>query len=161
MVIHKLLDELIVREGVKDTNNPHDPGGRTKYGISERAHPEAWKNGPPTRQVAEDIFFRMYMVKSGFIYTTPDFLAEQLIDWGVTSGPLLVTMELQRILRVPVDGKIGPITKGALAEQNAEVVNTKVVIAHVLMLGRLVQKRPSQLTFLFGWLTRALSFLRV
>ncbi|PYV10095.1 MAG: hypothetical protein DMG23_08815 [Acidobacteria bacterium] len=25
-----------------------DQGGRTRFGVSEKAHPEAWKNGPPS-----------------------------------------------------------------------------------------------------------------
>ena len=41
-----LIDRIIKREGGdKETNDPKDAGGRTKYGISERAHPEVWVDG--------------------------------------------------------------------------------------------------------------------
>jgi len=47
------------------SNDPDDPGGRTIYGISERAHPEAWKHGPPTFEQAAAIYRRDYWDRCG------------------------------------------------------------------------------------------------
>jgi lysozyme family protein len=155
-----LILEIIEREGRKDTNNPNDSGGRTKYGISERAHPEAWKNGPPTLEEAKDIYFVAYLVKPNIHRVTPNYLRDQVADWAVTSGPMIAIQNLQRILKVKDDGVLGPITLAALATRNGEDVNNRLVDGHVLMIGRLVQRRPKDLEFLFGWLRRALSFRR-
>lgn len=55
------LDFVFSMEG-GFSDDPNDPGGRTMYGISERAHPEAWKNGPPTKDDAKEIYVRHYWI---------------------------------------------------------------------------------------------------
>src|SRR5688500_26774 len=96
--------EIIERVGRKDTNNPNDSGGRTKYGISERSHPSAWVNGPPTLEEAKDIYFKMYFVSTNIYLVQPDYLRDQVADWAVTSGPHIAIQHLQRILKVDDDG---------------------------------------------------------
>lgn len=159
-MLDALILEIIEREGRKDTNNPNDSGGRTKYGISERANPEAWKNGPPTLEQAKEIFLHKYLVTPRIHLVTPDYLRDQVADWAVTSGPFIPIQNLQRILKVEDDGHMGPLTLAALTERKGDDVNNRLVDSHVLMIGRLVQKRPKDLEFLFGWLRRALSFRR-
>ena len=52
-----LIDDIIDREGGSTlTNDPTDKGGRTKYGISEKSNPEAWKDGDVWRAQAPDIY---------------------------------------------------------------------------------------------------------
>ena len=157
-VIDLLLDAIIQREGSKDTNNPNDSGGRTKFGISEKYHPGAWVNGPPTREEAKQIFYVQYLVKTHIIDIQSDCLRNQLADFAVHSGPLVAIQKLQTILHVDVDGNLGPITFDALNNCNTRVVNNLLVQSRVLMLARLVQKRPKDVEFLYGWLSRALSF---
>ena len=159
-MIDALLEEILLREGSKDTNNPNDSGGRTKFGISEKWHPEAWRNGPPSRDEAKLIFLNQYVIQPGFPQVKPDYLMEQLVDFGVNSGPMVAIRKLQDILGVNVDGVLGPLTLKFLAKRNPEVLNALLVKSRVLMMARLVQKRPKDLAFLFGWQSRALSFLR-
>lgn len=156
----KLIDEIIEREGRKDTNNPNDSGGRTKYGISERSHPGAWLNGPPSLEEAKRIFYQEYISDQGFDKIKPDYLMEQVVDFGVHSGPAVAAMHLQRILGVQADGRVGPITLAVLARRDPLELNTELVKSRVQLLARIVQKRPKDLEFLWGWLNRALSFLR-
>lgn len=159
-MLDNLIDEIIEREGRKDTNNPNDSGGRTKYGISERSHPGAWANGPPTLEEAKRIYFQEYIVNQGFHKIKPEWLMEQVVDFGVHSGPHTSIVNLQRVLGVQADGKLGPITLGVLEKRDPEAVNTLLVKERVKVLARIVQKRPKDLEFLWGWLNRALSFLR-
>lgn len=156
-MIDQLLDEIIKREGSKDTL---DRAGRSKYGISEKYHPEAWKNGPPTLEMAKQIYFQIYFITPKLHLINPNYLQAQLMDFGVLSGPMVAIQHLQRALNIGVDGVIGPITLSVLGTQNPEVVNQKLVVSRGLMLARLVQKRPSDLQYLFGWLNRVFSFLR-
>lgn len=153
----QLLEEILRREGSKDTV---DSAGRTKYGISEKYHPEVWKDGPPTREEAKSIYFDQYIVGPNIHKIEPDELRNQVADFGVHSGPPVAIKHLQKILSVQVDGILGPITLHALSHRNEEDVNQKLVVSRVLLLSRIVQKRPSDLKYLFGWINRALSFLR-
>jgi lysozyme family protein len=159
-VVDTLIDEIIARESSKDTNDPNDAGGRTKYGISIHANPEAWVNGPPTRDAAAKIYLDRYIVQPGFLQVTPEYLMDQLVDYGVTSGPLTAIMHLQRVLGLKQDGQLGPVTLAALKTQDPITLNNKLVDDRVLMMARIVQKHPSDIEFLFGWLTRALGFRR-
>jgi lysozyme family protein len=155
-----LLMEIIEREGHRETDNPNDSGGRTKFGISERFHPEAWKDGPPTLEQAKNIYFAQYVILPGFHNVRPDYLMEQLADFGVLSGPATAIKHLQRILHVEADGELGPITLGVLAQRNPLQINNLLVDARIRMFVRLAQRRPKDLMFLFGWVERALKFRR-
>ncbi len=155
-----MIAEIIQRESVKDTDNPNDAGGRTKYGISSKWHPELWKDGPPTLKVAQDTYFQQYIVGPKIHLIAPDYLMIQVADFGVLSGPGTAIMHLQGLLNVKQDGDIGPATLEAIKARNPESLNNLLVIDRIFMLVRLAQKRPSDLSNLFGWVRRASTFLR-
>jgi lysozyme family protein len=157
-MIDAIIDDVIKREGAKDTNNPNDPGGRTKYGISERWNPEMWKTGPPTLQQARDHYRTVYIVNVGFDKIQPAYLQEQLVDFGVLSGPQTAIMHLQKIIGLSQDGVLGPLTLANISNRDPLRLNNKLVDDRVLMLARITQRNPKELEDLFGWLTRALSF---
>ena len=158
-----IIDGVIEREGgSRVINDPLDPGGRTAYGISERANPEAWADGKVTAQEAKEIFLNKYVIWPGFHRIPPShkYVQEQLIDWGVNSGPSIAIKSLQEILKVKPDGVFGPKTLQALLGMDDRSLNNLLVAARVRMLGRVVQRSPNQLKWLSGWLNRALGFLR-
>lgn len=153
-----LIDEIIQREGgSKATDDKSDKGGRTQYGISERANPEAWKDGKVDYEEARKIYYRKYL--KPFEGLEDYLFYRQLVDFGVTSGPRLAIQKLQEILGVEVDGIIGPNTIKKVSEFPGNLGN-QLVASRIRMIGRLVQRDPSQLKFLSGWLNRALEFLR-
>ena len=82
-----------------------------------------------------------------------------MVDWSVNSGPQLATAELQRIVGATPDGKFGSKTLVALLAIDDRSLTNLLVAARIRMIGRIVQKRPSQLKFVCGWLQRALEFL--
>lgn len=157
-MVDQLIDEIIKRESSKDTNDPNDPGGETKFGIAKRFHPEVWNPGPPTYQQAHDIYMVEYIVKPGFAKIDPAYIGNQLADWGVTSGPVTAIQHLQKVLSVTVDGVMGPATYLTISKRDPLELNNQLVDDHILFIDRLVQKRPSDVEYLFGWHTRALSF---
>jgi lysozyme family protein len=160
--VDKLIDDIIVKEGgAKATNDPNDKGGRTQYGISEKSFPEAWADGKVTEQEAREIYLTKFVIGPGFSKIPPSHAKVQaiLVDWGVNSGPGIAIQNLQRLLVVPIDGAFGPGTLAALIAADPVLLSLKLVRARVQMIARVVQKNPSQVKFLGGWLDRALSFI--
>jgi lysozyme family protein len=153
------IDEIIAEEGgSKLTDDPADSGGRTIYGISERANPDLWLNGPPTREQARECYRQRYIVKPGFDKISFLPLQHQVADFGVTSGPERATNTLQAILGVERDGVIGPITLAALASRDAREVNNLYAAAREQFYYHLALVRPKDKRFLKGWLKRAQRF---
>lgn len=157
-----IIDDIIRREGGSTvTNDPADRGGRTQYGIAERSHPSAWVDGKVTLEEARDIYRQRYLEAPGFGKIEDPRLRAQLVDFGVNSGPGVAIQKLQEILKVDVDGVLGPKTLTAIAAYDPNLLNNKLALARVRMIGRIVNKNPSQAKWLNGWLERALSFLHL
>ena len=152
------LDRLEKREG-GFSDDPADTGGRTYKGISERWNADLWKDGPPTDAQVRERYEQRYVKGPGFDKVSDLRLREQLIDFGVNSGPGVAIQKLQAVLRVTVDGALGPKTLGALAQSDSRKINNLLVAARIMMLCRIVQKNPSQNRFIAGWADRALQFL--
>lgn len=156
-----IISDVIKREGgATVTQNPNDQGGRTQYGISEKANPEAWADGKVTAEEARAIYESKYLKGPGFDKISDVKLQAQLVDFGVNSGPRIAIQKLQGVIGAAVDGVLGPHTLELLAKLNPRDVSNNLVAARVRMIGRIVQKNPSQLQFLYGWLDRALQFLQ-
>ena len=161
-LIQEVISDVLDREGGPVVvNDPADTGGRTQYGISERSHPEAWTDGQVTEKEAREIYLRKYVVGPGFHRIPPAYikLQAQLIDYGVNSGPAIATQKLQVILGVGVDGILGPQTIEAIILGDPRDLNNRLVRARVEMIARLVQKVPTNIKFLTGWLNRAMDFV--
>lgn len=155
-----LIDDVIHREGDdKVTNDPKDKGGRTQYGISEKSHPDAWKDGKVTYEEARAIYEQKYLTGPGFDKIQDPKLQVLLVDYGVNSGPQLAIMELQKILKVDVDGKLGPKTLAAIEREEPRRLANKLALARIKMIGRIVKRDPSQLEYINGWLNRAGEFI--
>lgn len=160
--IDKLITDIENREGGdKVTNDPLDKGGRTQYGISEKSFPEAWKDGKVTEQEAREIYLNKFVIGPGFnkIPASHSKVQAILVDWGVNSGPIIAIQHLQRLLVVKVDGIFGPGTLAALIAAEPNILAAKLCRERVQMIARVVQKNPSQVKYLAGWLDRAISFI--
>ena len=158
--IDKIITDVIKREG-EATNDPTDKGGRTQFGISERNNPEAWLDGKVTEKEAREIYEKKYVVFPGFDRIDDVKLREQLVDFGVLSGPQKAIMELQQILQVDVDGVIGPQTLDALEKDffRIRIISNSLAVARIKMFVRIVKRDPSQLKYLAGWVNRASEFI--
>lgn len=91
------------------TNDPDDPGGRTRFGISERAHPEAWAEGPPDYEAAEAIYHSEYWSPC-HCSSLPHTVAFVLFDTAVNVGVGKASRLLQEAVGARIDGIIGPHT---------------------------------------------------
>lgn len=171
-----IISNIIKVEGGY-VNNPKDPGGETKYGITvkvARAHGYQGKMIDLTEQQAFDIYYADYVTGPRFdqVYDTGcEKLARELIDTGVNMGPSVAAKFLQRWLTalnnegtlypdLAADGMIGPRTISALkslieARGPAQVDTALTSACNSLQAARyleLAEGKKSNETFLWGWL---------
>lgn len=106
-LIQTWLSRLFDHEGGY-SNDPDDPGGETKYGISKRSYPHLdIKN--LTLQDAADIYLRDFLAPLKWdLYA--DGVAFQLLDFAVNSGPPTAIRRIQREVGTKPDGVVGPAT---------------------------------------------------
>ena len=96
--------------------NPQDPGGATKYGISQRSYPNLDIRALGPEQAAA-IYYRDWWLRYGY-GRLPARLAAKLLDLAVTA-PQPAHQSLQRALRaggmgdLKEDGVLGPLTVAA------------------------------------------------
>ena len=151
-----MIDRIIAREGGdKITNDPLDPGGITKYGISQSAYPDL-DIANLTYEQAKDIYIRDYYIGRR-IHLLPSELQEMVMDFGVHSGPETSISYLQKITGVARDGKIGPKTLGAIANLKPADILRALTRERVIFLSKQVVNKPSKLKYLVGWLTRVMN----
>jgi lysozyme family protein len=154
-----LIDRVIAREGgSKVSRDPNDPGGVTKFGISKRAYPDE-----DIENLTEERARQLYeqrMMRSNIDKIQDPYLREHVFDFHVHSDPwdgtnAVSVRNLQRLLGVTVDGVIGPETIQAV---NSRVWPFGFYMAYIrdriLYWVRVIQKRPTSLKYLTGWVNR-------
>jgi lysozyme family protein len=110
------FETLIGHEGVY-SNDPVDPGGETKYGISKRAYPgEDIK--AMTLDRAKAIYRTDYWGPAG-CDAVPDGVRFDLFDMSVNSGVRAAVKTLQRAVGEAHDGVLGPKTLQAIGSMPA------------------------------------------
>lgn len=168
----ELIDQILIREGWNGPSflDAGDRGGRTSWGISERAHPEAWRHGPPSKELARAIYAAQYVAP--WAWVPDEALRGLLADWTVTSGLRAATRGLQDAVDATVDGIVGPETRRlVLAAVNAgrpvhaDVLRASaehymaIALDEPMLKTLMAAGKPLQLRFLRGWLRRVLQHL--
>jgi lysozyme family protein len=152
-----MIDRIIAREGgAKITRDPNDPGGLTKFGISQKAYPNL-DIANLTYEQAKDIYIRDYYTKNN-IQLLPERFQEPVLDFTVHSGPMNGVGLFQKIVGAKPDGKIGPVTLAAVNRNNPDDIIVAYRRERVTFLARQVVASPAKLKYLIGWLLRALIF---
>lgn len=172
--IDELIEDVIAKEGGY-VNHPDDRGGATRWGITEavarrRGYVGDMRDMP--RSDAAAIYKGLYWIAPAFdrIAESAPKLATKLFDMGVNIGTGAASGFLQRALNalnrqardypdIAVDRSVGGVTLRALGKflnihpQSGEATLLKAVEAlqgaHYV---RLAETRPSQESFLYGWL---------
>lgn len=112
MNFDRAFEILIGHEGGY-VNDPRDPGGETKYGISKRSYPRTdIKN--LTLDQAKEIYKRDFWDAMKADYIPDGAIRLDIFDMAVNSGLKTCTKLLQRSLGVNDDGVLGPDTLAAL-----------------------------------------------
>jgi lysozyme family protein len=181
--VQDIADQIVAREG-GFVNDPDDPGGATKYGVTihtmRRLGLDLTGDGKVTeadvrrltRTQAAGIFVEHYWRRPG-IANLPEALQASVFDMYVNAGANAVKV-LQRLLNdmgqaVTVDGAIGPQTIAAAAAAYAEApghLADAYGIARRNYYYALADARPASRKYARrndggkgGWITRAEEFI--
>lgn len=143
------------------SDDPTDHGGRTYEGIEETEY-NAWRHGQGlegdidvrdmTEEQAKAIYIEKYWLPAHCGLTHwPGSVAlfDSVVNCGLQGG----TKFLQRALKLPDDGVMGPHTMAALSLADPEELRDSICDQRKAFYQELA-KKPGQDVFLHGWLNR-------
>ena len=155
-------------------HDPDDPGGATKYGITQRTLAKFWGREVSVEDVesipedlAKTIYVSIYFRKPR-IDELPESIWPVMLDMSIHHGAGRAVKILQTILTArgiclgPIDGIIGPGTIGA-AKKAINVLGAKEIVGDIIdkrvqYFQRICETNPSLCKFLKGWTRRAESY---
>lgn len=150
----KALAFVLVDEGGND-DDPSDHGGRTSRGITQREY-NAWckEKSKPQGDVwhaSNDDVAAIYREEYWGPYCDdfPVGVDYMFFDMAVNSGPYRAATLLQRALHVREDGRIGAITRAAVAS-----ANPLALVRTFSDVKRIWYRALNQPRFTKGWLNR-------
>lgn len=148
------LGAVLKSEGGND-DDPSDHGGRTSRGITQREY-NTWRKEKgltlidvwtAPQEDIEAIYKEEYW--DPYCDAFPKGLDYLYFDMAVNAGPHRAALLLQRVLGVTEDGRIGPLTRAALASSDP-----KTLIARYSNAKEIFYRGLHQPKFLRGWLNR-------
>lgn len=152
-----IFDWLIEWEGGdKLTNDPLDPGGVTKYGISQRANPDVdVANLHYSR--ANEIYRDRYWLKA-HCNELPDFMKLLVFNVAVNAGVSTSIKLIQRVTKSSRDGKFGPktalnIRRYGNKPRRFAIDYTSWLLMHYLTI---IIRKPTQIKWARGWFRRSI-----
>lgn len=154
----KAVEEVLLFEGGY-VNDPDDPGGETKFGISARFNPGVdIKN--LTIDQASEIYYSKYWMPSGAYRIKDDDVATKYFSMAVNIGTPNAVFCLQRALRavradVTEDGILGSETAGAANSSNPRQVLSAFRSECASYYRLRIQEHPEKVKWAKGWLRRA------
>jgi lysozyme family protein len=163
--IHLIVDEIIEREG-GFVDHPDDRGGPTNFGVTMKAL-SAWRGyevsradiANLSRKEALGLLTHRYVLMPGIYALGFRGVVRCVADMSVHHGPTRAIKMLQRAVAVQEDGIMGPTTRGAADNMRADLLVDRLVKIRCIRFVRIVEHTPSQIAFLEGWISRALSFI--
>lgn len=153
MNFDQAFDRLMGHEGGY-VNDPQDPGGETKWGISKRSYPHLLIKDL-TREDAKTIYRADFWnkINGDDMY---DGVAFQAFDFAVNSGIQTAIRKLQSAIGVADDGYWGPATRAAAAKMSETDIIMRFVAERLDFWTRL----STWAAFGKGWARRAATNLR-
>jgi lysozyme family protein len=151
-------------------DHPSDPGGATRYGITEAVARQNGYTGPMSalpKQTAIDIYRRQYIERPGFLplVAIDAAVAEEVIDTGVNMGPARPTRFFRRAVNevcgttLPIVPNMDAVTVKAWGDCRANL-GPRSCVAMLDSLDRqqraeydrLVRVNPRLRVFYRGWI---------
>lgn len=139
-----------------------DPGGRTRFGIAEKFHPELTNclyyssmGSVAALQIAKGIYDLSYCQPLCIAEISNQEIANKLLSLGVNVGVKEASVMLQNAVTVVGDGRIGPLTLHALDLADPERVMADLRFEAEAYYDELIEKNPQDAVYRAGWLRRA------
>lgn len=148
----RAMDLILDHEGGL-VDDPRDPGGLTKYGISQRAYPKV-NIRALTWEQAKNIYRADYAKPLRFD-EMPWAVGVCLLDCGINQGVGAAARTLQRALGVTQDGVLGPVTMAALAKRDPKAVAAEFQAQRIMAYAGMSNWKVYGL----GWARRAMATL--
>lgn len=154
----RLIGFVLEHEGGY-VNDPDDPGGETKYGVSKKSYPHV-DIASLTIEQAKDIYYEDWWLPLKCPQILDDKVAQKYLDTCVNTGKGTGTKILQRALqmigyRITVDGAIGPKTLAAVNAADPQALLVAMRQQQKAHYAQLIQKNPKLEKFRRGWMARA------
>lgn len=152
-------------------NHPKDPGGETKYGITDRLDGkvdgmvdldgdgigDVSVKGLTVDQ-AKALYKRLFWNRMKGDLILNQQVADLIFDGYVNMGVNGLKVA-QRAAKVVDDGKFGPATITAINKSNAYVLYKDIKSYRVIFYTDLVKRKPDMAVFLKGWMNRVNGFV--
>jgi lysozyme family protein len=148
LIFDKAFELILSFEG-KETKDPDDPGGRTKFGITERSY-AGMDFDLLTKEQAKSIYFSDYWLRCGCPQYHPA-IAIVLFDIAVNQGPNFAIRTIQRLALVKTDGIVGPVTISAVKGLDPKEAVISLTFERIMR----YFKTTGFLRFGRGWVKRA------
>jgi lysozyme family protein len=152
------FEKLLKHEGGY-SNHPADPGGKTRYGVTEAVAREVGYRGD-MRELPLDLAQRIYKERYWDAVQAESLPADVryiVFDGAVNSGVAQSSKWLQRACGVKDDGVIGPITIRAASTLHSEGLRRRILAQRL----RFMAKLPNWPAFSRGWANRICDLLEV
>ena len=147
-------------------NNPNDPGGETKYGVTKRDHPDL-DIANLTLEQAKGIYFAEYWLPLGAKDLADEDVACKVFDIAINCGTRKAIEILQRAINfltpredeVAEDGSVGPVTIAAANALDPDLLLLALRGEQYQHYRSLIRsdKTTRYETFARGWLRRAMA----
>jgi len=134
------------------SDHPADPGGKTRFGVTEAVAREVGYKGD-MRELPLDLAKRIYLERYWKPMRADDLppgIRYATFDAAVNSGPAQATQWLQRALGVEADGLIGPKTLTAVYAQDVNALRLRILAQRL----RFMTGLTNWPTFSRGWARR-------
>ena len=151
MTFDEAFEALLRAEGGY-SDHPADPGGATRFGVTQAvARSEGYKGDMREYPLsdAKRVYRKRYWTALR-LEEVPPGIRFDLFDAAVNSGTAQAIKWAQRILQIPDDGKVGPVTIQALNTVNVNKFLAKYNGARLHFLTSL----PGWANFGRGWARR-------
>ena len=152
------FDKLLKHEGGY-SDHAADPGGKTRYGVTEAVAREVGYRGDMRElplELAQRIYKERYWDAVQAEALPPD-VRYIVFDGAVNSGVAQSAKWLQRACGVKDDGVIGPITIRAASTLHSEGLRRRILAQRL----RFMAKLPNWPAFSRGWANRICDLLEV
>ncbi|AYA40564.1 N-acetylmuramidase [Xenorhabdus nematophila] len=145
------INSLLPMEGGY-VNDPHDRGGETQYGISQRSYPRLDIRAL-TQDDATAIYYRDFWLTAG-CERVPAGISLVLFDSAVQHGVVSAIRLLQRAVAVRDDGILGTQTLAAIAVTVPDDLLHRLINQRARYYAQIIARNPLQQRFLHGWFNR-------
>lgn len=139
------------------SNHPEDPGGKTRYGVTEAVARKVGFKGD-MREMPLELAKRIYLERYWKPIRGDDLppgVRYIVFDSAVNSGPRQAVLWLQRALGVAADGAVGPQTLTTAYAQNTPALRARILAQRLRFMAGL----PNWPAFSRGWASRIADLL--